>query len=135
LDNLGLAAAIEWQAKDFTKRTRVPSDVTVPKETGKLDRDLSTALFRILQESLTNVGRHARASRVRIEFRQTQEEIIFEIADNGRGIRDAEANAASSLGLIGMRERLHPWKGSLDVVGREGQGTTVRVRVPLKDPS
>ena len=130
LDDLGLVAAIQWQAKEFSKRTGIPSDVSAPKEAAKLDRDLSTALFRIFQESLTNVARHAQASRVKVRFAQGKEGVALEIADNGRGIREAEASASTSLGLIGMRERLRPWNGQVEVTGREGQGTTVHVKVP-----
>lgn len=130
LDDLGLAAAIEWQAKDFTKHTHISCPTSIHPEPMAVDPELSTALFRILQETLTNVARHAKATEVRIEVRQDGGGATLEVRDNGRGIEPRELSSPQSLGLIGMRERIRPWEGTLEIIGKPGQGTTVRVFVP-----
>jgi len=130
LDDLGLAAAIEWQAKDFIKHTHIPCRISIHPESIAVDPELATALFRILQETLTNVARHAKAGNVWIELSQNVEGTTLEIRDNGRGIEPAELHSTRSLGLIGMRERLRPWDGTLDIRGESGQGTAVRVFIP-----
>jgi PAS domain S-box-containing protein len=129
LDDLGLAAAIEWQAKDFIKHTHIPCRISIHPETIAVDPDLATTLFRILQETLTNVARHARASEVWIEFSQNLEGTELIVRDNGRGIQSVELHSPQSLGLIGMRERLRPWEGKLEISGDPG-GTIVRVLIP-----
>ncbi|HVO32424.1 MAG TPA: ATP-binding protein [Elusimicrobiota bacterium] len=130
LDDLGLAAAMEWQAKDFAKHTRTPCRISIEPEAVSVNPDLATALFRILQETLTNVARHAEARQVTVELRQNPEGILLTVTDDGRGIDPARLTSPQSLGLIGMRERLRAWDGQLDIQGQPGRGTTVRVRVP-----
>jgi signal transduction histidine kinase len=131
LDDMGLAAAIGWQANEFQKRTGVRCRVSVPEEVPALDRDLSTTAFRIVQEILTNVARHAHATRVDIDFRLADGQIRLEVADNGVGIPDGKANDRASLGLLGIRERAFLFGGEVTIGGAPGRGTRVSVAIPL----
>jgi PAS domain S-box-containing protein len=130
LDDLGLAAAIEWQAHDFEGRSGIACDVTVPANGVDLNRETSTAVFRIFQETLTNVARHANATKVRVSMSQEGRHVILEIKDNGRGITASAISDKSSLGLLGMRERAALFGGEVNFVGVAGQGTTVAVTIP-----
>jgi len=131
LDELGLKAAIEWQCADFHKRTGIKCDLLTELEEVALDRANATAVFRILQESLTNVLRHAKASAVMLELDAQANNLILEIRDNGRGITEAEMDDPRSLGILGMRERAVAVGGTVDITGADGEGTRVTVRVPL----
>jgi len=133
LDDLGLLPAVEWQAREFSKRTGLPCTVQFEAEQLDLNTDRSTALFRIFQEILTNVTRHAQASRVEASMRQADGQAVLEVADNGRGIDPAKLAGKNSLGLLGMRERAHLLGGDVTIVGRPGQGTTVTVKIPLNE--
>ena len=130
LDDLGLAAAIEWQGKEFQKRTGIECMVFLGREEMAIDRDRSTALFRIFQETLTNVSRHAHAKRVEVRLREAPQEWVLEVRDDGVGISNSQIASPKSLGLVGMRERVHPWGGTIDLMGSPGRGTTVIVRLP-----
>jgi signal transduction histidine kinase len=130
LDSLGLSAAIEWQAEDFQGRTGIGCSAVLPPKDLDLDRDTCTALFRILQESLTNVLRHSGATRVEILLREHADYIQLRVRDNGRGIRTDEAEAPSAVGLLGMRERARLLGGHCDIREISGEGTTVDARVP-----
>ena len=134
LDNLGLAAALEWQAQEFRARTdidcRLDLDADEEAMLG-LNPDLTTALFRIVQESLTNVARHAQATAVDISLARQENRLRLIVRDNGKGITPAQVAGSKSLGLIGMRERLYPWQGELKIEGSPGEGTIVTVNVPL----
>jgi signal transduction histidine kinase len=131
LDHFGLAAAIEWQAEEFQKRTGIRCEVVFDPEDIVVDTSLSTSLFRIFQESLTNIMRHARATEVKASFRRTSSSIILEIADNGIGITEEELSKPNSFGLQGMRERVYPWGGKVTVRGIKNKGTTVEVIIPV----
>lgn len=131
LDDLGLEAAIEWQAEEFQKRAGIACDVQMDLGAAELPPGHATAVFRIFQETLTNVLRHARASRVDVRLQVVENRWVLEVEDNGRGITEAEAKAANAFGLIGMRERVLALKGRIDICGRPGRGTTVTVSVPL----
>jgi len=130
LDDLGLAAAIEWQGKEFQKRTGIECKVILGQEEGAVDRDRSTALFRIFQETLTNVSRHAQAKRVEVYLREDPRDLVLEVWDDGKGISHSQIASPKSLGLIGMRERVHPWGGTIHITGSPGHGTRVVVRLP-----
>jgi PAS domain S-box-containing protein len=132
LDSLGLAAAIEWQAQEFEARTGTRCAATVPDSDLPLDRDSSTALFRILQESLTNVARHAEATRVQIELRCDSASLTLSVQDNGRGIRSGELSDPYSLGLVGMRERAALLGGQCRITGAPEGGTIIEARLPLR---
>ena len=130
LDNLGLTAAIEWQADEFLKTSGVSCDVSLPEEELSLHRDTSTALFRILQESLTNVVRHAQASRVRVRLWRENDSAVLEVQDNGVGIATQLIAGPASFGLLSMKERALMLGGTLDVTSGPGAGTRIVVRVP-----
>jgi len=129
LDEMGLVAAIDWQAKDFQKRTGIRTRVALPPEGTKLDLDRSTTTFRIFQEILTNVARHAHASRVDVKFDVTESQMTLEVADNGVGIPEAKLNG-KSLGLLGIQERALHFNGDVVISGASGQGTKVTVSIP-----
>lgn len=133
LDSLGLVAAIEWQAQDFARRVGMRCNVDLPEEAINIAPDMATDLFRICQELLTNVSRHAQASRVDIILEVTDETIHLEVKDNGCGMRPRDQNQPS-LGLMGIRERLERWGGSLDIGPANsepaGYGTRVHIMIP-----
>jgi signal transduction histidine kinase len=133
LDDLGLAAAIEWQAEQFQERTGIVFRCDCSLENLELSKERSTALFRISQEALTNILRHALATEVDIVMKADAGEFVLTIRDNGRGISDAEKSASQSLGLLGMQERANLVGGSIDISADEGNGTVVTVRVPISN--
>jgi PAS domain S-box-containing protein len=129
LDDLGLGAAIEWLAHDLETHTKIVCSVEVPEDLS-LPFELATPLFRVCQEALTNVTRHASASHVSIRLTCLDGEISLVVKDDGRGITDEEIKRHGSLGLLGMKERVAILGGTLDVEGRSGEGTTVAIRIP-----
>ena len=133
LDDLGLAAAIEWQAQELAERTGINCELYLGDEDIVLARDLSTAVFRIFQETLTNVARHAEATEVRVELEEGPDELVLTIRDNGKGITPSQVSDPHSLGLIGMQERARSWGGNVTFQSVPGQGTVVTVRVPRPD--
>jgi signal transduction histidine kinase len=135
LDDLGLAAAIEWQASEFTARNGVQCQVSVPPIDLHLDGDRATATFRIFQECLTNVIRHAQAKSVRVALCQEEESILLVVEDDGIGFSESNlSNSLGSLGLLGMKERAQFCGGNVQISSSPGNGTTVTVRVPLDIP-
>jgi two-component system sensor kinase len=132
LDDLGLPAALESQAQEFESRTGIRCTVALPQELFTLDADTSTAIFRIFQESLTNVARHAQATRVEARLEQEGNRIIFQVFDNGRGFDREEAKTRKSLGLVGMQERALLLHGDLKIEGVPGAGTTMTLTIPLQ---
>jgi len=135
LDDLGLAAAIEWQASEFASRNGVHCQVSVPPVDLHLDGDRATATFRIFQECLTNVIRHAQAKTVRVELCQEDESILLIVKDDGIGFHTSDSsNALGSLGLLGMKERAQFCGGDVQISSSPGKGTTVTVRVPVDIP-
>jgi PAS domain S-box-containing protein len=135
LDDLGLAAAIEWQAGDFASRNGVQCRVSVPPVDLHLDGDRATATFRIFQECLTNVIRHAQAKSVRVDLCQEDESILLVVEDDGVGFCEADlSNSLGSLGLLGMKERAQFCGGDVQISSSPGNGTTVTVRVPVDIP-
>ena len=133
LDELGAVAAIEWQVRRFESRTGIRCTWDADADAPDLDRDRATAAFRILQEILTNVLRHARASHVTVGIRKQSGTFVLEVSDNGRGIEQDELTAARSLGLLGMRERALLVGGDVRIQGVAGRGTTVVVTIPLPE--
>ena len=128
LDDLGLVAAIEWQAEQMAARTGVRT--TLDLADPRLDDARATTVFRIVQEALTNVARHAGARTVSVRLRGTAKEVTLQVMDDGKGITAAAVNNTRALGLLGMRERALAWGGTLDVRGRRGGGTEVRLCLP-----
>ena len=131
LDDLGLPVAIEWQAREFESRSGVRCEVRSDLVDERLDRDLATGMFRIFQEALTNVGRHAEASRVEVALTRQGRTLLLTVRDDGKGIPSEGPSRAHSMGLLGMRERARRLGGSLTLSGRAGEGTEVVVTVPL----
>lgn len=131
LDQLGLEAALEWQGQEFSTRTGILVDLEISVGGDKIPEHLGNSAFRILQESLTNVARHARASRVTIRLIRTPEMLTLEVTDDGTGIAPDRLDGTSSLGLVGMRERALACGGELCITGRPMLGTTVTLRIPL----
>jgi signal transduction histidine kinase len=131
LDSLGLAAAIEWQTLDFQERTGIKCDVKIEVKQAILDHEFSTVCFRIFQETLTNIIRHAKATLVEVRLSEVDRELILTVRDNGRGISEKEIIHARSIGLIGMRERVAQVGGEVFFFGLPSQGTTVTMRAPL----
>ncbi len=134
LDDLGLPAALRWQAAEFTQRTGVACETRLPDADPPLAPATALALFRILQEALTNVARHAGAKNVRIGLTLEGASAILTVADDGRGIAPELLARQTSLGLMGMRERALAFGGTLELSAEVGRGTTVVVRVPVGSP-
>jgi PAS domain S-box-containing protein len=131
LDDLGLVAAIEWQIEQFQSRSGLKCHWTNNAKEIELDREKATAVFRILQEILTNVLRHAGATNVYVKLGRTKHYFEVEVKDDGRGITESQRLNSRSLGLLGMKERALLVGGDVRVTGKEGAGTTVVVRVPV----
>jgi len=130
LDDLGLREAIEWQAEQFQARTGIECRSECFSASISLGDLQSTAVFRIFQEALTNILRHAQATRVDVAMREEDGNFLLTVTDNGRGIKQSEVLDRKSLGLLGMQERAHLIGGRVDIAGLQGAGTTLHVRVP-----
>ncbi|MDB6067622.1 MAG: Response regulator receiver sensor signal transduction histidine kinase [Pedosphaera sp.] len=131
LDHLGLAAAIEWQANEFQTRTGIKCKVGNSLDSTILEEDVNTVFFRIFQETLTNIIRHAKASRVAVQLALERGRLILEVEDNGRGITKEQISNVKSIGLLGMRERASLLGGKVDITGLSGKGTRVVVSIPF----
>jgi PAS domain S-box-containing protein len=131
LDDIGLIAAIRWQAQQFEDRSGIACHYDFRLKTLEANPRQSTAIFRVFQEALTNVVRHAQASSIDITLEKDADDLVLTISDNGRGITDSEKTSRQSLGLLGMQERINLIGGSINVIGIEGKGTSITVRVPL----
>ena len=134
LDKFGLPAAVEWQCQEFERRTGVKCKLRLPDKEAVLNNDVATTIFRILQEALTNVSRHADARHVDIRLEIDSREVCLIVKDDGRGITSAQLEAPDSLGLLGMRERTELLGGSLEVKPESPRGTCVSARIPLAVP-
>ncbi len=132
LNKFGLSGAIERQAHEFQVRTGIPVEIRSDLKTITMrDPNDATALFRIFQELLTNVGRHAMASRVEATIGQDKEFFLMQIKDNGRGINKSDLQKTTSFGLLGLKERVALLRGDVEIQGVRDKGTTVTVRIPL----
>ncbi|MDD5232239.1 MAG: PAS domain S-box protein [Syntrophales bacterium] len=131
LDDLGLKEAMEWQIRDFENRTGIRVALRSNMGENRLQGDVSTALFRILQESLTNIIRHAGATEVGIDIEQKKNSISLRVRDNGRGISKRRSEARNSIGIAGMRERAELAGGEFRITGSRGKGTEIFVEIPL----
>jgi len=133
LDHLGLIAALEWQANEFQTRTGIRCDVHSDLHEPVLTPDLATAFFRIFQETLTNVIRHAGATHVTVHLKEAAGRIILEVKDNGRGISPTEISNPRSMGLLGMKERAALLGGTFKIgAAPTGRGTLATVSIPLR---
>jgi PAS domain S-box-containing protein len=131
--DLGLAAAVEWQVQEFETRTGIQSSYRLLTRDA-FAPDVSTALFRILQESLTNIARHAQATRAEVVLQKQRGRLVLWIRDNGRGFDQADSSLSKSLGLVGMRERAAILGGRVSISSAVGKGTTVAVWIPFSSP-
>lgn len=131
--DLGLAAAVEWQVQEFQARSGIQCKVRLLTQE-VFAPDVSTALFRILQETLTNVARHAKATRVEVVQQKQRNRVVLLIRDNGRGFDQADPSLSKSLGLLGMRERAAILGGQVNISSAPGKGTTVTAWIPLPSP-
>jgi PAS domain S-box-containing protein len=131
LDDLGLPAAIEWQAADFQKRFGIRCQTHIKCADGNLDKKLATTVFRIFQEILTNIARHAKATLCKVNLSENEKELCLDVTDNGIGITQWQADDSRSFGMIGMRERAHLWGGAVYVRNVKPSGTIVKVLIPL----
>lgn len=132
LDDLGLAAALEWLITDFRAKTDIPCDVALAPPPDDLDDTRSITLFRTLQEALTNIARHAQATRVTIRLQQAGGILVLEVEDNGRGLTEAQRTSPAAIGLFGMQERALLVGGTVTIQSRPGKGTTVTARIPIR---
>ena len=134
LDHLGLAAALEWQGNEFQTRTGIRCQVQADVHEPVLSQELNTTLFRIFQETLTNIIRHAGATQVSVNLKETDGQITLEVRDNGRGISKSEISNTDSMGLLGMRERAALSGGDFKINRLpHGKGTKVTVAIPLPE--
>jgi len=133
LDDMGIVAAIGWQAKEFQKRTGIRVRPKLPPEGTKLDIDVSTTMFRIFQEILTNVARHSRATRVDIDLLVAEDRVSIDVQDNGVGIAESDVHGKKSLGLLGIHERALLFGGEVKIGGTAGHGTRVSVSIPIRN--
>jgi signal transduction histidine kinase len=133
LDDFGLAAALEWQAQEFEDRTGIRCVLRATVDQGAVDPMVSTAVFRIFQESLTNVARHSQASRVAVTLEHRRAGLVLEVRDDGIGIAPTDASHVRSIGLAGMRERAQLVGGGFSISGAPGTGTTVLVQIPWRE--
>ena len=130
LYDLGLAAAIEWQVEDTAKRCGLIGKLSLPSEDLALDDDCALALYRIVQEALTNVVRHAQATQIDVMLHTDDDHLVLEIQDDGRGFAPESRPGSKSLGLLGMHERVAAFAGTVEFFNTPGQGACVRVRMP-----
>ena len=131
LDDMELAAALRWELQRWQARSGVTSEFCEDTPTLPAERERTTALFRIFQEILSNVARHAGATHVEARLSAHAGDLVLTVRDNGRGITGDELASPRSLGLLGMKERAGTWGGSVAVAGVAGKGTTVTVRLPV----
>jgi len=132
LDDLGLVAATQWLVQSFMQRSGVQCELTVEPADLELDEPYATATFRILQESLTNVARHARASHVEVRVTRGQDRVVLKVRDDGIGFDPARPRKPGSFGLAGLRERAYLVEGELSIESASGRGTTIEVHIPLR---
>jgi PAS domain S-box-containing protein len=131
LDDLGLVSAIEWHAQQFQELTGIVCRFESSIENVDLNREQATTIFRIFQEAMTNILRHAQATKVNVLIEEEEGEFVLEIKDNGRGITESEKSGTRSLGLLGMRERAHSVGGRIEINGIAGKGSLLLVRLPI----
>lgn len=134
LDEFGLGAAAQWRGTEFERETGTVCVVIVEPETIDVEPQLATDCFRILEETLSNVARHAQASRVQVRLTAQNGVLALEVEDNGRGITPAAINLANSLGFAEIHERARRWGGNAEIESASSGGTMVRVKIPLPGP-
>jgi PAS domain S-box-containing protein len=131
LDDLGLVPAAEWLAQNFTQRTGVPCEFAAEIDDLPLEHNSATAVFRMLQESLTNIARHAGATQVEVTLEREEDSVLLTVRDNGRGFAAGDPRKPGSYGLLGLKERTYLLGGRLEISSSPGEGTTVKLRIPF----
>jgi signal transduction histidine kinase len=131
--DLGLNAAVDWQVAEFQRRTGIACELVENQTEINLDDNCATAFFRILQESLSNISRHAHASQVRVELQCEGERLSMTVSDNGVGLQPSGRNKVGSFGLVGIEERINILGGTFSIISQPGAGTTICVSVPVHD--
>lgn len=131
LDDLGLVAALQWQSSEFERRTGIKSELIADETEIRISSEIATSIFRIYQESLTNVARHSKANCVKSSLDYEEGRLILKISDNGQGFNVQETSAKKTLGLLGMEERALSIGGRFDLSSKPGSGTTIIVTAPL----
>lgn len=133
LDNIGLIPALEWHIENFNKSHQTQAHLKINVGNTNFEKDLSTALYRITQETLTNINRHANAENAYINFYKTEKQLLLEVRDDGIGIDMEKARKSKSLGLFGIRERIKKWDGNLEITGVPDLGTSITVSIDLEN--
>lgn len=129
----GIVAAVQWQAKEFSNRTGIVCRVSCSSDEISIDSDLSIAIFRIFQETLTNISKHASATHIQVKLVELDQMVLLEVIDNGRGITDLDMGKHESYGIRGMRERCQQLKGNFHIMGETGKGTKVTILIPTEN--
>jgi two-component system sensor histidine kinase UhpB len=132
LDDLGLIEAIGWMVAQFQNRTGITTQFNCTSGPISINKDLAMDIFRIVQEAITNVSRHAEATRVRISFKKNDGQFVLSIKDNGKGVKSEDVTDIKSFGLLGMKERARRWDGTLKIHGIPGKGTTILLIIPVE---
>ncbi|OPY65020.1 MAG: Sensor histidine kinase LiaS [Syntrophorhabdus sp. PtaU1.Bin002] len=122
---------MEWQVQEFEERTGVRCEARLDCKESSVEKDLATTLFRIFQETLTNIARHAGATLVKVHLTQKGNELRLDVSDNGKGITLKQIGDPKSFGIVGIRERVNLWGGSVSITGKPQKGTMIKVRIPL----
>jgi signal transduction histidine kinase len=131
LEHFGLPVAVEWHLEDFQKRSGIRCITEIDPEVSKIEKELATILFRIFQEAMTNILRHARATTIKVVLKNEAHHLVLKVMDNGRGISKEEISSPRSFGIIGIRERVRFWGGQSAFVGIPNKGTTMTISIPL----
>ncbi|MGH8727384.1 MAG: ATP-binding response regulator [Burkholderiales bacterium] len=131
LDDFGIGAAIQWQAREFSSRNKIRCDVILYDDEARLDPAQSVAVYRVLQEALTNISRHSKATEVHLSLSRDDEVVAMEIRDNGVGITAEDQIKAGSHGIQGMMERVRQLGGSITIAGERGKGTAIEIQLPV----
>jgi signal transduction histidine kinase len=139
LDEAGLSSALRWYVDGFALRSKIQVDLDLPADFGRLPRESETAIFRVVQECLTNIHRHSGSSTAKIRLRQRDHEVVVEIADKGKGIppekrEEMSSSGAPGIGIRGMRERLRQLSGTLEIDSNDS-GTVITVHLPVPESS
>ncbi|MFH0990119.1 MAG: PAS domain S-box protein [bacterium] len=133
LEVLGLCGAIQWDLSQFSAKVGIRSTIRISPSEFTLDKDRNMVVYRVFHEALTNVIRHAQASSINVELDRKSDSVVLRVQDDGRGISKKELQGTISLGLVGMRERIRPWNGTLTIAGKRGKGTLVVMQIPVDE--
>ena len=131
LDILGLITALKWQTEEFARQYEVKCDFISDLESATVDDEVAIAVFRIVQECLTNIARHAKARSARVSLNHYENCLVVEINDDGIGFAEESNSSRTRYGILGMKERASALHGDVHIESAHGKGTTVRVTIPV----